>query len=971
MTACPPDDQLRQLLAGELPDELAAALTRHADGCAACQGRLGQLSEEPTAGRWRRLLRPAGPDNDATKRLEPGQLASTLVAPPADAPAGEALLRRLRGERRGPLPPPAPPGYEVLGELGRGGMGVVYVARQTALKRLVALKVIGTGAWAGRDEVARFRAEAEAVARLQHPNIVQIYEIGEYEGRPFFSLEYVDGGSLDQRLDGTPLPPRAAAEVVRTLALAIHAAHERGVVHRDLKPANVLLAACGFAGPAKPQAAPLVPKIADFGLAKRLGGEPGMTQSGVIVGTPSYMAPEQALGRVHDIGPACDVYALGAILYECLTGRPPFNAATSLETLQQVQAQTPVPPRRLQPAVPRDVETICLKCLEKDPRKRYASARALADDLDRLLSGRPIQARPAGLLERAGKWAKRRPAVALSLATLTLAVSALAGTFVWSYVRISQEAERAKSQVHFAQDVLEDMYLNVADEWLTDEPAQGSVEREFLGKALKYYTELAKDDAREPDARQRTALAYFRMGQLHRVLNEHDQAERYFRQAIRLQEPLRDEFPDRPRYRQDLANSRNWLGELLRESEKSLEEAEQNFRQALALQERLAEEVPGEPEYRRELARSHSNLGLVEMDTGRPEAAARDYDRAVALLEQVARERPEADGADFRHELARTLTNRGVFHQENGRLPAAEADYRRAIDLLQDLRRTGRRRTLYAYNLAIAYHDMGNLYFSQHRYDDALAPLSEAEAILRRLAEDFPKRAHYRKKLAKTYNSMGSVLAKKGKPEEARKDWELARDLLGDLLRDDPNMAEYKADLGMCLGNLGWMRLEQDDRQGARACLEQAIEHLQEARRLKPKRLDFRQALRNQYRALAETLVQAGDRAAAVKAATALAEVFPDQAQGYYYAACFAARCVGLVKQETFADAAARRAAEEEQARQAAAFLRQALDKGLRGDERLVDEARLLRPLAERPEFDGLLRELSARPGPPAAKGGT
>jgi serine/threonine protein kinase len=282
-------------------------------------------------------------------------------------PAVEAFSEAL-------APPASVPGYELLGELGRGGMGVVYKARHLKLNRVVALKMILAGGHAGESDLFRFRSEAEAVARLQHPNIVQIYEVGEHEGRPFFSLEYVDGGSLADQLNGKPLPPEQAADLIEKLARAVHAAHQAGVIHRDLKPANVLLAACGLADPgpegAKPQAASLNPKLTDFGLAKRLDVVTAPTQTGSILGTPSYMAPEQAQGKSRKIGPAADLYALGAILYEMLTGRPPFVAANQMETLYQVLHDEPVPLTRLQSKTPRDLETICLKCLEKEPRRQ-------------------------------------------------------------------------------------------------------------------------------------------------------------------------------------------------------------------------------------------------------------------------------------------------------------------------------------------------------------------------------------------------------------------------------------------------------------------------------------------------------------------------------------------------------------------------------------------------------------------------
>ncbi len=360
------------------------------------------------------------------------------------ADTAEAVTLAFTGAPREGLPPvPAPPGYEILGELGRGGMGVVYKARQVGLDRLVALKMVLAGGHAGPQELARLTTEATAVARLRHPHIVQIYEVGEQEGRPYLALEYVEGGSLADCLDGTPLPEPAAAHLVATLADAVHAAHECGIVHRDLKPGNILLERKPAAEPAdvtrtkdktgegegppsgrgRPESGPrassnfnsagapvpassgsgvesCVPKIADFGLAKRLDSPSGQTQSGAILGTPSYMAPEQA-GGARDVGPATDVYALGAILYELLTGRPPFRAATPLDTVMQVVGDEPVPPARLRPRLPRDLETICLKCLEKEPAKRYGSARGLAEDLRRFLAHEPIRARPTGAVERA------------------------------------------------------------------------------------------------------------------------------------------------------------------------------------------------------------------------------------------------------------------------------------------------------------------------------------------------------------------------------------------------------------------------------------------------------------------------------------------------------------------------------------------------------------------------------------------
>jgi tetratricopeptide (TPR) repeat protein/tRNA A-37 threonylcarbamoyl transferase component Bud32 len=325
--------------------------------------------------------------------------------------------------------PPVIPGYEVFGVLGHGGMGVVYKARQRDLQRTVALKMILAGVHARPEEQARFRREAETIARLQHPHIVQIYQVGEHHGQPFCALEFIDGGSLARKLGGKPQPAQPAAQLVETLARTMHAAHQQGIIHRDLKPANVLLTADG------------APKITDFGLAKQIDDESWKTHSGVIVGTPPYMAPEQAGGKRRDIGPHTDVYALGAVLYEMLTGRPPFLAATQMETLDQVRHQEPVPPSRLQPKVPRDLETICLKCLEKDRQRRYGSALALAEDLHRFLANEPIQARPVRLWERGWKWAKRRPALA---ALIAVSAVALLSSVAWGLLYLRLQARDAE-----------------------------------------------------------------------------------------------------------------------------------------------------------------------------------------------------------------------------------------------------------------------------------------------------------------------------------------------------------------------------------------------------------------------------------------------------------------------------------------------------------------------------------------------
>jgi len=375
---------------------------------------------------------------------------------------------------------PLIPGYEILGELGRGGMGVVYKALHVQLKRVVALKMILAGNFPADPERRRFIKEAESLARLQHPNIIQIFEVGEHAGQPFFSLEYLDGGNLAQKIAGTPLPARQAAQLVETLARAMHTAHQHGLVHRDLKPANILLGAraegqrgggeegnqprSGIASAAPPLCPsaplPLLPKITDFGLVKDLVNDAGHTRTGAIMGTPSYMAPEQASGEGHTIGFAADVYALGAILYECLTGQPPFKAATAFDTVLMVLDRDPVSLRRLNGEVPRDLEIICLKCLSKETGKRYDSALSLAEDLRRFLDGVPIQARPISAGERAFKWARRRPAVAALLSVVIVGLATGIPLLVGLWLRaesLRKQAEAAGAEARHRADTEEEL----------------------------------------------------------------------------------------------------------------------------------------------------------------------------------------------------------------------------------------------------------------------------------------------------------------------------------------------------------------------------------------------------------------------------------------------------------------------------------------------------------------------------------
>jgi serine/threonine-protein kinase len=484
---------------------------------------------------------------------------------------------------------PAVPGYEILEELGRGGMGVVFRARQVALNRIVALKMILAGEEASPTDLERFRREAEAAAALDHPNIAQVFEVGTYRGRPYFTLEYVGGGSL-RRYAKDPLPPRAAATIVEAIARGVAHAHSRGIIHRDLKPDNILLelgnAECGMRNDGRTPSSELriphsvFPKITDFGLAKDLGSGDSPTAPGAVLGTPSYMAPEQAAGDSNRVGPQTDVYALGAILYRLLSGRAPFAAPTPFETMHLVIFSDPPAPSELVPMLPRDLATICLKCLRKSPALRYESAAALADDLNRFLAGEPVRARRVSAPERAWKWVRRNRGPTAIAAGVFVALAAAAGVTSWQAAEAERaravavqrqgEADRARDEaLAEKQRVSEQQTLAAAHletamdslEPLTNDVLRGDVPRALQGFRRDYAERTSRfakrliADEKNPDrsARRQIGRAYQALAISQVVLGQKAEAEKSYLRAVAIQEQLVDEFPTDENHRIDLA----------------------------------------------------------------------------------------------------------------------------------------------------------------------------------------------------------------------------------------------------------------------------------------------------------------------------------------------------------------------------------------------------------------------------------
>jgi serine/threonine-protein kinase len=745
-SSCPDPDQLRQFMLGLVGDEEAARLEDHLRQCARCDSRVDEVAAEDAlvvAMRARRAapaeaemalvdsllprlrhLQPprSGDSGTDTDPLQPGAAGagpeewSALLAPPE---ASDEI------GRLGP--------YGVLKSLGSGGMGVVFLARQARPQRLVALKMVLAGRRPGRERLARFRSEADLVARLRHPNVVQVHEAGEHDGRPYYAMELVEGGSLADKLAAAPLAATAAARLVQTLARAVQHAHEKGVVHRDLKPSNVLLTADG------------TPKVTDFGLAKQLEGEadvgatPPRTESGAILGTPGYMAPEQAGGRSQAVGPAADVYALGAILYECLTGRPPFKAATVLETLEQVRSQEPVPISRLQPKTPRDLQTVCLKCLHKEPARRYASAADLADDLGRFLGGEPIRARPVSARERLWKWARRKPALAALVAVSGLSLAALVvGDQVYSArlraavkqaeasaAEAREQRSRADAGYRTARDTLDRMLRHLERRRLGEVPQLKELQRDQCEDALAFFQGVfAGADDPDPAVRLDAARAYQRAATIQARLSRYTDAvqnwgraidlvealpaaqrdqyetqellavcysdrgflspppnrDRFLGKALEIKERLAQEKPDDPGRQNALAATEHQLGQVLVEASR-LAEAEAHYRRAVAIRTRLIQDHPQEEGYQEALAGDYVNLGLLYAHTKREAEAVAMYKKIETLLRPLIARHPE----DVRQPLtlAAAETNWGLGLLSKGQSQAAVARCTEAVKLAE------------------------------------------------------------------------------------------------------------------------------------------------------------------------------------------------------------------------------------------------------------------------------------------------
>jgi tetratricopeptide (TPR) repeat protein/tRNA A-37 threonylcarbamoyl transferase component Bud32 len=909
--------------------------------------------------------------------------------PPPPRPLPDVVSQMTAGlliapESAGPSGLPVVAGYEILTVLGRGGMSLVYQARELKSGRMVALKMILGGAQARTRDLARFRMEAEAVSRLSHPRIVQILEVGEHGGWAYFALEYVPGGSLARQLAGRPQAAIPSARLVEAVARAMAYAHERGIVHRDLKPANILLTAEG------------TPKVSDFGLAKRLDFEPensrspGGTHAGDVLGTPSYMAPEQTFGRPEMVGPAVDVYALGAILYECLTGRPPFQGATTLDTLLQVRGDEPVPPRRLVPSVPRDLDTICQKCLQKEPRRRYPSASALADDLQRFLDHKAITAQPVGAIERAVRWARRRKAIAALLGVSTIAVLSLLALGAWHQFRLQSvntelrterdaanelrdEAEKKEAEARQQRQEAEDQFRNALsavkqmlvrvseeDDRLAHEPRMELVRRKLLEDALRFYQGFLKERPNDPEVRWEMASTYLRLADMQRRLGQHAAAEESYRAAIALFQALAGEFPKEPGYRYGLAGCYTNLGNLLANSPRQ-QEAERAFQRAREIQEALVSEDAGSAKYRSALAGTDHNLATLLGMARRIPEAEQALRRALENRRRLAQEAPQEPL--YRRDLARTLHNLAGVLELAGRASDAESTQRQALEVQQRLVEEFPRDPAYRLELAGSRNGLANMLDTAGRSADAEAEYHRAIALQQRLAEEFPRVPGYRQELARSLNNF-AMLLDRDRPQEAEQNYRRSLDLRQRLVEETPGMPAILSEHGRTSASLAALLLKQSRPAEARNFAEQAVRYQEEAQKLVPRHAPFGRALGQHYRVLAEALLRIGDHAAAARASTELSRPSGTGERADFFAAGVLARCIPLVDLDSKLSANQREALARDYGDQAISLLRQASS---RGDPRILSQLLSgadFAPIRSRPDFADLLWELADMPMP-------
>lgn len=799
--------------------------------------------------------RPSGPTDDglsAPDRTLQGPVHAT-VPEATDKPVGATQVGPT-GDSNGPSSkPPLPPdpydqtmvggpmakggqparqrfgNYELIEELARGAMGVVYKAQQMKPRRLVAIKMILSGQLASEEEIRRFHVEAEAAGNLKHPNIVTIFESGEIDGQHYFSMDYIEGQSLADLVREKPLDMNRAARYLKTIAEAIHYAHSQNLLHRDLKPSNVLIDLADQ------------PHVTDFGIAKRVEEDSEKTDPGSVLGTPSYMPPEQAQGDHKRIGPCSDVYSLGAILYQLLTGRPPFLAKTVLDTLMQVVHNDPPPPRLLNPDVDRDLETICLKCLEKDPAQRYASAQELADELGRFLRNEPIVARPISTTARVLKWCRRNPATAFFLVTTMMLIAATAVGASIGYVRemgLRKEAElserRAKAAERdamnsrdaalAAQREAEDARkaaLRAADEAERErlEAEKARVEADRRREEAESAKTLAVKAQKAADAAKNEAVKNLKLANAHRALAERqtELALSNLGVAKRVVQDMLKRFAD-----ERLANVPQMdevRQELLRQAREFFEKLQQDNERLLAeTQKSNAAEQTEAESLRREIGETHNLLGEVQRMLRQDGDAEKSFRAAIDAFRTLSQEHAGSPAqADGLLSLLRVHRNLGDLYTDSRRGDQADAEYKRALDFGRQLTKRHPENPEYEFELARTYNSLFILRNRPGSRTEAREALQQSLELHRAAVDHLSQQLagdpeadetkqdrlrEYRQKLALAYSNLGKLDEDVGQVDKAIENFTAAIAIQQELIESVPEDRNYREDIGRTRNNL-------------------------------------------------------------------------------------------------------------------------------------------------------------------------
>jgi serine/threonine-protein kinase len=860
-------------------------------------------------------LPPAGPGETRTAGIGTSadrlSFDSVTTAPFGSLPSTEHDYALGKSEALGPRIP----GYRILGVLGRGGMGLVYSAHHLALDRRVALKVVLGGDHASDEQRVRFLTEARAVAQLLHPNIVQIYEIGETEGLPYFSLEYVDGGSLEQKVGRLPQEPRWSAALVESIARAMHVAHRGSIIHRDLKPANVLLTQDG------------TPKITDFGLAKRLETDSGQTRTGSIMGTPTYMAPEQAWGRTADVGRHSDLYSIGAILYTLLTGRPPFQGTSALETLEQVRTQEPVPPSRLQPKLPGDLETICLKCLEKEPAKRYETALDLADDLRRFLDGDSIIARPVSVRERVLRQARRNPKVAF-LAALVLFLLVAVAVVSTTYAARLRQSSRKLLQTNEA------LVNASAKERAARLEAEASVKQAFEQNrsaldAWKTLGRLTIEDLRDVPGAQQVRQKFL------------DEVLQGLKKTAGGMEPLYQVYRRVENARVAdfaMAGVHKLLGDELLELGQS-QDAREHYKRMDTIAEEASAADPANLDLQYQLANSRSVLGkFLLLEIGDAKAAVNYSADALKLRRHRLAVEPDSDEAKLG--VANSLGQLAICHQRLGEIDQAKVLYDEELPVRESLSTQAKVDFETMRELSGYYDQIGMLALQQGDVATARKHYDRCYSIRKSLALKKPEHVANLRDLNRSLCALGELcLVVQNDPSAARRYYEQALEAFRRIQKLEPTTT-HNVDVARGCYYLATALLRLGETPKAQALYRECLE----IRRSLPLAPDAKM----QQVDLAVALARCGQHEEAARITRGVLDGPPLNSLLYIEVACARALCVGATSDP---------ALKSRYAEETLAAIREGCKEGWKDYQRFrVDPD--LDPIRGDPAFQRLLREL-------------